>query len=88
MKPRDRVLTALNREVPDRVPFQATFCPEMAERLRKKYNIKKDTPHDPHNGKWNGYALEKATGQDVLQCSIGWSTNYYLDDKELVCPLV
>ncbi len=82
MKPRDRVLTALNRETPDRVPFQATFTPEFAERLRKKYKIHKDKPHDPHSGIWNGYELEKTTKQDALQCSIGWCTNYYFDVKD------
>ena len=31
MKPRDRVLTALHFEEPDRPPFQASFTPEFAE---------------------------------------------------------
>lgn len=82
MKHRERVLTALHREKPDRAPFQATFCPEFADRLRKAFQLDKEKPHDPHSARWNGYELEKLTGQDALQSSIGWSTNYYLDTKD------
>ena len=81
MKHRDRVLTALQREIPERVPFQATFCPEFAERLKKELGIESKQPYDPHNARWNGYELEKATAQDALQCSIGWTSNYYRDNK-------
>ena len=84
MKPRDRVITALNRNIPDRVPFQATFSPEFAERLREYYGIKSDTPHDPHSSRWNGYELEKLMGQDALQVGIGWFTNYYLDSEDYI----
>ncbi|MEK6795766.1 MAG: uroporphyrinogen decarboxylase family protein [Spirochaetota bacterium] len=84
MKPRDRVLTALSREKPDRVPFQATFTPEFAARLRKHYSLPDGAPHDPHSGRWNGYELEVLTGQDALQCSAGWFTGYYHDTKPYV----
>ena len=81
MKPRERVLTALNNELPDRAPFQATFCPEFAERLAKELGIKMDHLHDPHSCRWNGYELEKAVSQDALQSSIGWVTNYHLKEE-------
>ena len=81
MKHRDRVLTALHREKPDRVPFQATFSPEFADRLRKELRIATNSRFDPHSALWNGYELEKTTQQDALQCSIGWTTNYYKDTK-------
>jgi uroporphyrinogen decarboxylase len=81
MKPRERVLAALDHKEVDRPPFQATFTPEFAVRLREKLNFPEKRPHDPHSYRWSGYELEKATGQDALQFSLGWSTNYYLDDK-------
>jgi uroporphyrinogen-III decarboxylase len=81
MKPRERVIAALNHQKVDRPPFQATFTPEFAERLRTKLNILGKPPYDPHSFRWSGYELEKATGQDALQFGMGWSTNYYLDDK-------
>ncbi len=79
MKHRDRVIQALNHIETDRYPFQATFTPEFAQRLRNHFGIKDTFSHDPHSGRWNGYELEIRTGQDLLQCSIGWFTNYYLD---------
>lgn len=79
MKHRERVIKALQFKEPDRPPIQATFCPEFAVRLREAYGIKDTHPHDPHSGRWNGYELEILTGQDALQCGIGWFINYYLD---------
>ena len=81
MKPRERVEMALAHEAPDRPPFQATFVPEFAARLRTELGLPPHGIHDPHNGRWNGYDLELATQQDALQCSVGWVTNYYLDTK-------
>ncbi len=82
MLPRDRVLTALAHEAPDRPPFHAAFVPEFADRLRAHLGLPPlATIHDPHNGRWNGYELELATGHDLLTCSVGWVNNYYLDDK-------
>ncbi len=81
MKHRERVIKALNNEPTDRPPFQATFCPEFADRLRKVFGLSIGQPHDPHNGRWNGYDLEILSGHDALQCSIGWFTGYYLDTK-------
>ncbi len=84
MKPRVRVEMALANEQPDRAPFQATFVPEFAARLRADLGLPPIPLHDPHNGRWNGYDLELATAQDALQCSVGWVTNYYLDTKPYV----
>ncbi|HEX2394019.1 MAG TPA: uroporphyrinogen decarboxylase family protein [Bacteroidales bacterium] len=81
MKHRDRVIKALNRETTDRPPFQATFTPEFARRLRRNLGLKDSANHDPHCGRWNGYELEIATGQDAFQCGIGWFTNYYLNTQ-------
>ena len=83
MKHRDRVIAALNHETTDRVPFQATFTPEFANRLRTYFRLP-PRRSEPHHREWYGYALEILTGQDALQAGVGWFTNYYGDDKPYV----
>ena len=80
MRHRDSVIAALNHEPADCIPFQATFTPEFADRLRKYFGL---TPcrSEPHHREWYGYELEILTGQDALQAGVGWFTNYYLDEK-------
>jgi uroporphyrinogen decarboxylase len=77
MRHRDRVIIALNRKTTDRPPFQATFCPEFADRLRKEFRLPAQKT-EPHHRQWYGYELEILTGQDALQAGVGWFTNYYL----------
>lgn len=76
MKPRDRVLTALNHEKPDRCPMQISFTPEFATLLAKEINLGSDKIHNPHGG-GNTYELERALGQDMLLTSVGWANSYY-----------
>ena len=40
MKHRERVLTALNHEEPDRCPMQVSFTPEFAARLEADLKLK------------------------------------------------
>jgi len=80
MTHRDRVIGALNHEETDRPPFQATFVPEFADRLRKEFKLR-PLKTDPHHREWYGYDLEVLTGQDALQAGVGWFTNYYLRDE-------
>ena len=80
IKHRDRVLAALNHEETDRVPFQATFTPEFANRLREAFRLPAQR-EEPHHREWYGYDLEMLTGQDALQAGVGWFTNYYLKDE-------
>ncbi len=80
MKHRDRVIAALNHEETDRVPFQATFTPEFANRLRTHFGLE-PCRSEPHHREWYGYDLEILTGQDALQAGVGWFTNYYLKDE-------
>lgn len=75
MKPRERVLMALHREEPDRCPFQCTFTPEFAKRLRVDMKLD-DQGHNPHGG-GNTYDLERALSQDMLLTSVGWANSYY-----------
>jgi uroporphyrinogen decarboxylase len=76
VKHRDRVLTALNRQVPDRCPMQVSFTPEFADRLRGDLDIKGHKVHNPHGG-GNTYELERALDEDMLLTSVGWANSYY-----------
>ena len=83
MKHRDRVIAALNHDEIDRVPFQATFTPEFADRLRIHFRLE-PCRTEPHHREWYGYDLEILTGQDALQAGVGWFTNYYLYNRPYV----
>jgi uroporphyrinogen decarboxylase len=76
MKHRDRVLTALNREEPDRCPMQVSFTPEFAKRLRAELEFVDRGSHNPHGG-GNTYRLERALDEDMLLTSVGWANSYY-----------
>lgn len=76
MKPRDRVLTALSHEQPDRCPMQISFTPEFATRLRADLRSIRSSVHNPHGG-GNTYELERALGEDLLLASVGWANSYY-----------
>jgi len=73
---RDRVLTALDHEVPDRCPMQISFTPEFAMRLRKQMQVSGEVEHNPHGG-GNTYDLERALDEDMLLTSVGWANSYY-----------
>jgi uroporphyrinogen decarboxylase len=83
MRHRDRVLMALNHEVPDRCPMQVSFTPEFAARLRADMAIKGRKLHNPHGG-GNTYELERALGQDMLLTSVGWANSYYQQEGPYV----
>jgi uroporphyrinogen decarboxylase len=76
MNHRERVLTALHREKPDRCPMQISFTPEFAKRLRQQMRLNSDSDHNPHGG-GNTYDLEIAIGEDMLLTSVGWANCYY-----------
>ena len=79
MKPRDRVLTALSHEQPDRCPMQVSFTPEFAARLRADLRFGNSSVHNPHGG-GNTYSLERALGEDMLLASVGWANSYYANE--------
>lgn len=81
MKHRDRVAMALHHERPDRCPFQASFTPEFAVRLRRDLGIVSDAAHNPHGG-GNTYQIERALDEDVLITSVGWANSYYQEDHD------
>ncbi len=79
MKHRDRVLTALNHEEPDRCPMQISFAPEFASGLKKDLNQNTEKIHNPHGG-GNTYELERVLDEDILLTSVGWENSYYAFD--------
>ncbi len=81
MKHRDRVMTALNHEEPDRCPMQVSFTPEFAARLRRELGREGAIRHNPHGG-GNTYALERALDEDMLLTSVGWANSYYQEGEE------
>lgn len=83
MTPRERVATALHHEAPDRCPFQASFTPEFAARLRADLDLRDRSQHNPHGG-GNTYELERALHQDLLLTSVGWANSYYQDTRPYV----
>ena len=82
MNHRDRVITALNHEQPDRCPMQMSFTPEFAKRLENDLQLKK-TRHNPH-GKGNKYEIEINLDQDMLLTSVGWANSYYQESDEYI----
>lgn len=76
MKHRDRVLTALHHEKPDRCPLQVSFTPEFADLLTANLNLGGAHVHNPHGG-GNTYELERALDEDMLLTSVGWVNSYY-----------
>jgi uroporphyrinogen decarboxylase len=76
MKHRERVLTALQHEEPDRCPMQVSFTPEFAARLEADLKLKGQGLHNPHGG-GNTYELERLLDEDMLLTSVGWVNGYY-----------
>lgn len=68
---RDRVLSALKHEVPDRCPMQICFTPEFNKRLRQSYVEKGQVFRQEPPGEINT-ELEFLTDQDMLLAWIGW----------------
>ncbi len=83
IRPRDRVLAALDHAEPDRCPAQISFTPEFAGRLRKELHLDTAREHNPHGG-GNTYQLERALGEDLLLTSVGWANSYYQADHAYV----
>lgn len=84
MNSRERVLTSLSHQEPDRVPIQASFTPEFARRLREHLGLHSQGGDNPHGGA--EHDLEKILGLDIIQYSVGIANSYYLkEEEEYVC---
>jgi uroporphyrinogen decarboxylase len=79
MNSKQRVLTALNHEEPDRVPLQVDFTPEAAEKLSGAVELG-DQTIEAYSGKISDLPL--VMGHDLL---VGWhgiATSYYLHPEQ------
>lgn len=79
MKHRERVLTALEHQEPDRCPMQISFTPEFASRLKDDMKLTDEDFHNPHGG-GNTYVMERTLAEDMLLTSVGWANSYYATD--------
>jgi len=82
---RERVAASLRHETPDVCPWQATFTPEFARRLRADLHLETADAgaHNPHGG-GNPRDLEIALDQDLLITSVGWANSYYGEGDQYV----
>jgi len=73
MNSKERILTAINHEEPDRVPIDSWLAPEVAEVLIAAMNL--DLSEDP-------FALSKALGNDLLYTMVGFCDGFSSIFKE------
>jgi uroporphyrinogen decarboxylase len=78
MTPRERVITALKHKEPDRVPRSASFTPEFADKLRKRFGLE-SILFNPHG--WTEHDLELKIGNDLLLTGQGFANSYYKNLK-------
>jgi uroporphyrinogen decarboxylase len=69
---RERVLTVLNHEIPDRCPMQICFTPEFNKRLREHFINSGHVFETDTDGEIN-LDLEFLTDQDMLLSWVGWT---------------
>ena len=77
MNSKERVLTAINHEEPDKVPLDSWIAPEVAEKLITLLNV--DTSDD-------SFALAKRLGNDFLYRAVGFCEGFgtiYDDSKRI-----
>ena len=74
MNSRERTCMAIAHEEPDRPPVSATFTPEAAAILRKKFW---------HEEEDLGYLM----GNDLIKTTVGIENSYYMSDAPVyTCP--
>ena len=80
MTSKERMQTAMDHKQPDKVPFQATFVPEVDKILRKKYAKEIEGIKGKTAEKYQGMTeLDILFGHDMLLLTYGMSTGYYRD---------
>ncbi|MBU4293090.1 MAG: hypothetical protein KJ770_03455 [Actinobacteria bacterium] len=73
MNSRERILTTINHEEPDKVPIDSWMAPEVAEVIIKGLNL--DMESDP-------FAMAKALGNDLLYLALGFCDGFSSIFKE------
>jgi len=80
MNSKERLQTAMAHEEPDRVPYMATFVPEVEVELKRRFASEIEHIRDAGEMKYQGMsALDILFGHDMLLLTYGLSTGYYRD---------
>jgi len=80
MNSKERMQIAMEHEEPDRVPYMATFVPEMELLLRHRYREELSEIGGNTEMKYQGMnELDILFGHDMLLLTYGMSTGYYRD---------
>lgn len=80
MTSKERLQTAMDHKEPDRVPYMATFVPEVIRVLEKKYARELSSIGKDIELKYQGMTdLDILFGHDMLLLTYGMSTGYYRD---------
>ena len=74
MNSKERVRTALFRDIPDRAPLSACYVPETEKRLKDHFGI--DDIRE----------IEVKLGNDMLVAGAGIATSFYGPGEEYICP--
>lgn len=77
---RQRVITALNHEKPDRCPMQISLSPEFAQRLRSELSLDAGDGDNSEGGS-QPQDLDILLSSDMLLTSVGWANSYHLSDQ-------
>jgi uroporphyrinogen decarboxylase len=80
MNSKERLQAAMAHEEPDRVPYMATFVPEVEVELKRRFASEIRRIRDAGQMKYQGMsALDILFGHDMLLLTYGLSTGYYRD---------
>jgi uroporphyrinogen decarboxylase len=80
MTSKERMQTAMEHQEPDRVPYMATFVPEVELLLKEKYKKELEGMRSNVEIKYQGMTeLDLLFGHDMLLLTYGMSTGYYRD---------
>ena len=80
MTSKERMQTAMEHQEPDRVPYMATFVPEVEFILKEKYRKELEGMKSNVEIKYQGMTeLDLLFGHDMLLLTYGMSTGYYRD---------
>ena len=78
MTSKERMQTAMEHKEPDRVPYMATFVPEVEFLLKEKYKKELEGMKSNVEIKYQGMTeLDMLFGHDMLLLTYGMSTGYY-----------
>jgi uroporphyrinogen decarboxylase len=79
---KERMQIAMEHEEPDRVPYMATFVPEMEKLLKQRYKDRLTEIFGPSEAKYQGMSeLDILFDHDMLLLTYGISTGYYRETE-------